>query len=283
VKPNASTFPHRNGFAMHADLAHPRLRELRALCLREQEAFGEVPHLDWSRQWEYPFVLANLPEDGAGTKILDASCGYRFFSPLLARRGFEVYACDLDAKVGPRYDALSAQHGVAIEFERQNLEKMSYPDELFEHICCISVLEHARDPAAITREFRRCLKPGGSLLLTFDVSADGDRDISVSGARDLLDLLHDDFVPAMPFSGEDRLEEAFLSNADDVLRTPWFRRHQPELLPWRFVSRSGLKNMLRGRFGRPFYDLAVIGLVLYKGDASRLTFHPADLRLRRNS
>jgi len=143
---------------------------------------------------------------------------------------------------------------------------MSYPDEVFEHICCISVLEHARDPAAIAREFQRCLKPGGSLLLTFDVSADGDRDISVARARDLLGLLHDDFVFATPFSGEDYLDETVLSHADDVLRTPWFRRHQPELLPWRFVSRSSLKNLLRGKFGRPFYDLAVIGLVLYKGE-----------------
>ena len=173
-------------------------------------------------------------------------------------------ACDLDASIGPRYDALRVRHDIAIEFECQDLAKMTYPDEAFEHICCISVLEHARDPAAIAREFRRCLKPGGSLLITFDVSADGDRDISVAGASELLDLLDEEFVPATPFSGEDYLEEARLSHADDVLRTRWFRRHQPELLPWRFVSRSSLKNMLRGRFGRPFYDLAVIGLVLYK-------------------
>ena len=266
MKSSAPSFPHRNGFAMHADLANPRLRELRALCLREQEAFGEEPHLDWSRQWEYPFVLANLPEDGAGSKILDAGCGYRFFAPLLARREFEVSACDLDASIGPRYDVLRARHGLAIEFECQDLAKMTYSDEAFEHICCISVLEHAPDSAAIAREFRRCLKPGGSLLLTFDVSAAGDRDISIAGAIELLDLLDAEFVPATPFSGEEYLDEARLSRADEVLRTPWFRRHQPEQLPWRFVSRSSLKNMLKGRFGRPFYDLAVIGLVLYKGE-----------------
>ena len=44
----------------------------------------------------------------------------------------------------------------------------------------------------------------------------------------------------------------------------WFRRYRPEMLPWRFVSRAGLKNLLRGRLGRPFFDLAVIGLVLRK-------------------
>ncbi len=266
MKPSQPSFPHRNGFAMHADLAHPRLRELRALCLQEQEALGEAPHLDWSRQWEYPFVLANLSEDGAGRKILDAGCGYRFFAPLLARRGFEVSACDLDGSIGPRYDALRERHGLAIEIECQDLAKITNSDEAFEHICCISVLEHAPDPAAIAREFRRCLMPGGSLLLTFDVSAAGDRDISIPGAIELLDLLDAEFVPATLFSGEEYLDEARLSRADEVLRTSWFRRRQPELLPWRFVSRSSLKNMLKGRFGRPFYDLAIIGLVLYKGE-----------------
>jgi len=49
-----------------------------------------------------------------------------------------------------------------------------------------------------------------------------------------------------------------------VLRTDWFRRHRPELLPWRFISRASLKNLLRGKLGRPFFDLAVVGLVLRK-------------------
>jgi SAM-dependent methyltransferase len=283
VKSDAPGFPHRNGFAMHADLGHPRLRELRTLCLHEQEGFGEAPHLDWSRQWEYPFVLANLPENGAGSRILDAGCGYRFFAPLLARRGYEVYACDLDASIGARYDALCARHDVAVEFERQDLEKMTYSDGVFEHICCISVLEHARDPAAIAREFRRCLKPGGSLLLTFDVSASGDRDISVAGAKELLALLGEEFTAATPFCGEGYLDEARLPLADEVLRTSWFRHHQPELLPWRFISRSSLRNMLKGRFGRPFYDLAVIGLVLYKDQEADPRLGSADAASKRTA
>jgi SAM-dependent methyltransferase len=258
------SFPHRNGFALRGDLRNPRLRRLLRLCLQESESFGGPARLGWSRQWEYPYVLGNLPEDGTGKRILDAGCGYRFFAPMLARRGFEVDACDFDASIGPKYDEIAAQYDLAIGFTQQDLSKMTYADETFDYASCISVLEHVRDRAEIVREFRRCLKPGGTLLLTFDVSVRGDREIPVEGAKDLIELLEEEFTPATPFVGREYLDEAVLSSADDVLRTEWFRRHRPELLPWRFISRASLANMLRGRFGRPFFHLAVAGLALQK-------------------
>lgn len=256
-----SDFPHRNGFAFRADLEDPTLRRLLRACLQENESFCGATRLGWSRQWEYPFVLANLPEDGTGARILDAGSGYRFFTPLLAKRGFEVDACDLDGSIGPKVDEVAARDDLPIEFTRQDLAKLTYPDDHFDFICCISVLEHSRDPAAIVCEFRRCLKPGGKLLLTFDVSVDGLRDIPISAARGLLRLLDEELTPATPFVGGEYLDEAVLSRADEVLRTAWFRRYQPELLPWGFLSRATLQNLKRGRIGRPFFDLAVVGVV----------------------
>jgi SAM-dependent methyltransferase len=264
MAPGELEFPHRNGFALHADLGHPRLRRLLRLCAQENESFTGETRFDWSRQWEYPFVLANLPSEGIGRRILDAGSGYRFFAPMLARRGFEVDACDLEASIGPKYDEIAAQYDLAIEFTQQDLSKMTYPDESFDCISCISVLEHARNRVEIVREFRRCLKAGGTLLLTFDVSVGGERDIPLPAAKELIDLLEDEFAPATPFAGRQYLDPAILSRADEVLRTEWFRRYRPELLPWRFISRAGLTNLLQGRIGRPFFDLAVVGLVLQK-------------------
>jgi SAM-dependent methyltransferase len=211
-------------------------------------------------------VLANLPSDGIGRRILDAGSGYRFFAPLLARRGFDVDACDLDASIGPKYDEKAAQFDLAIDFSQQDLAKLTYADGRFDHICCISVLEHARDPVAIVREFHRCLKIDGTLLLTFDVSVRGDRDVPIAAARDLVALLEQEFVLDPPFAHPSLFDPEVLVESEEVLRTEWFRRYHPDLLPWRFVSRAGLKNLMRGRIGRPFFDLAVIGLVLRKVD-----------------
>ena len=261
-------FPHRNGFALHADLQHPTLKRNLRPCLQENEEFSGESHFDWSRQWEYPFVLANLPAEGAGRRLLDAGSGYRFFAPMLARRGFEVDACDLDASIGPKYDEIAARYDVAIEFAQQDLSKLTYADESFDFICCISVLEHTREPAEIVREFKRCLKTEGSLLLTFDVSVHGDRDIPLSAAKELVDLLEEEFEPAARFSGRHYFDAAVLAESEEVLRTRWFRTYQPERLPWRFISRAGLRNLMRGRIGRPFFDLAVVGLVLRKTNQS---------------
>jgi len=268
VSPDAAGFPQRNGFALHADLQHPVLKRFLHLCREEDELLVGGARFDWSRQWEYPFVLANLPEDGLDRRILDAGSGYRFFTPLLARRGFDVDACDLDAAIGPKYDEIAAQYDLSIEFAQQDLAKLTYPADCFDHICCISVLEHTRDPAAILQEFHRCLKPGGTLLLTFDVSIHGDRDIPVAKAQDLVEQLERSFTPVTPFANPQYFDAALLAESDEVLRTSWFRRYHPELLPWRFVSRAGLRNLLRGRIGRPFFDLTVIGLVLRKDGQS---------------
>jgi len=259
-------FPRRNGFALHSDLQHPVLKRFLRQCQEEGETLMGSSRLDWSRQWEYPFVLANLPSDGIGRRILDAGSGFRFFAPLLARRGFDVEACDLDPSIGPKYDEVAARFDLSIDFSQQDLAKLTFPDDCFDHICCISVLEHAQDPVAIVRGFRRCLKVGGTPLLTFDVSVGGDRDIPIDAARDLVDVLEREFAPVTPFEDRSLFAPAVLGESEEVLRTEWFRRYQPELLPWRFVSRAGLRNLLRGRIGRPFFDLTVIGLVLRKED-----------------
>jgi len=258
------TFPNRNGFALRSDLRDPKLQEYLRVCLQENESFCGRASLYWSRQWEYPYVLANLPADGTGKRILDAGCGYRFFAPLLAKRGFEVDTCDLDASIGPKYDEIAARHDIAIEFTQQDLATLSYADETFDFICCIGVLEHARDRAAIVRELRRCLKPGGMLLLTFGVSVHGEREISIAGTKELIHLLEQELIPMTPFCYSSHLDESVLSRDEEVLRTEWYRRHRPELLPWRIISRASLQNLRRGRFGRPFFDLAVVGLALSK-------------------
>lgn len=259
-------FPHRNGFALHRDLQHPLLKQYRRLCREESETLTGSKRLDWSRQWVYPYVVANLPADGLGRRVLDVGSGYSFFAPLLARRGFDVDACALDGSIGPKYDEIAAQYDIAIDFSQQELAALSFSDERFDHICCIGVLDHVRDPGPIVREFRRCLKVGGTLLLAFDVSVRGDREIPVAAARDLVEFLEEEFSLVTPFENRSLLDAGLLVESEEVLRTEWFRRYQPDLLPWRFISRAGLKNLLRGRVGRPFFDLSVIGLILRKED-----------------
>jgi SAM-dependent methyltransferase len=53
------------------------------------------------------------------------------------------------------------------DFKRADFDKdvFPWPDESFEGITCMHVVEHLQDPAHLMRESRRLLKPGGKLYV----------------------------------------------------------------------------------------------------------------------
>ena len=64
-----------------------------------------------------------------------------------------------------------------VEFVGADLRKLPQPGNHFDIIYCLSVLEHTRGYPEILLELRRVLRPGGTLVVTFDLSLDGDSDI----------------------------------------------------------------------------------------------------------
>ncbi len=62
----------------------------------------------------------------------------------------------------------------ALRLEVEDATKLTYPDESFNHVTCVSVIEHVGpggDEKAV-REMWRVLKPGGVLHLTTDVASE---------------------------------------------------------------------------------------------------------------
>jgi SAM-dependent methyltransferase len=53
-----------------------------------------------------------------------------------------------------------------VEFTAGSIDALPYPDQYFEMINCLDVLEHTYDPAKIIQQFSRVLKPGGHLFIT---------------------------------------------------------------------------------------------------------------------
>jgi SAM-dependent methyltransferase len=56
---------------------------------------------------------------------------------------------------------------------QEDLTRLSFPDDAFDLIICVHVLEHIDDDASAIRELRRVLKPGGLSLIM--VPIDGTR------------------------------------------------------------------------------------------------------------
>ncbi len=111
-------------------------------------------------------TLANIP---AGAKILDAGAGelkYKTFCDHLTYTSQDF----------GQYDGQGNKEGKQTKnWDNSRLDIVSditsipLPDESFDAIMCIEVLEHIPEPAKAIEEFKRLLKPGGHLVLTAPV------------------------------------------------------------------------------------------------------------------
>jgi hypothetical protein len=94
-------------------------------------------------------------------------------------------------------------------------------------------LEHTQDYSRILEEFARVVRPGGTVIVSFDISLDGDRDISISGAIDLLGQASKIFES---ISIGNAREILLASTWGDSFTTKQAQKLDPSLLPWRYPS-----------------------------------------------
>lgn len=104
----------------------------------------------------YPKVMSLLPR--APSRILDAGAGHGRFCRLAADAGHAVEACDYSPE-------LFRVPGVP--FHRAELnDSIPLPDDQFDCVVSIEVLEHLENHARFIRECVRVTKPGGLLIFT---------------------------------------------------------------------------------------------------------------------
>jgi SAM-dependent methyltransferase len=220
-----------------------------------QASYGWVadPLHQWSRQYEYPFVLQRILDElqrrnGASVDVLDAGSGATFFPYQLESvlPGGSITCCDYDASLAPIFDAVNRERESAVRFEQADLRKLPFDEASFDIVYCISVLEHTNSYGEIAREFHRVLRPGGLLVATYDIGLDGVSEISPREAR----ALNESVVAT--FGNSDLADGAF-DLPGDAITSASIGRRQPELLPWRYPLLSFLKTTLkRKRLPRRF-------------------------------
>jgi len=142
-------------------------------------AEGRFPgtQLYGSRLWEYPFaILASDPQPGM--TCADVGCGRTPFTVYLASQpGLKVTGFDPDLFAGPVRDSAFGMNeefirSTGLEFCNSGMERLDAPDNHFDRVFCLSVIEHLDADTARKgiREMARVLKPGGRLILTVDVA-----------------------------------------------------------------------------------------------------------------
>lgn len=216
-----------------------------------QKTYGWVqdPLHQWSRQWEYPFILQYIEQqlsqnEYGSPQILDAGSGITFFPYFLKNRspGASVTCCDYDSSLDRVFShvgqSLPPQSQVA--FHCAPLQKLPFDDERFSIVYCISVLEHTTDYLAVVREFHRVLKPGGLFLATFDIALDGISEILPTEADRLHECILSRFRLSEPTPNPSEVPS-------DGITSRNIGEADPSLLPWRYPFLSMIKSALKRR------------------------------------
>ena len=200
----------------------------------------------WSRRWEYLWVTERFDElvreRGDSTLgVLDAGSGLTYFAHWLAHEfpSLRIECCDRDPRSADAAKRLVPPASPLVTYSTQDLAALSYEDDRFDAVNCVSVLEHTDRHEEIVDEFARVLAPGGSLILTIDISLDGRWQIPVDRARKLLEALERRFEREQDYFAQ---LEAF--DAERMLTTEHARRTDPTLLPWKYPSlRDAWRNL----------------------------------------
>ena len=162
----------------------PVVEDICKLCGMEQKPitehiYGEEGiYLRSSKQWEYPFALewiANMREENGPLHIADVGGGRGALAWYLAQKGHQVAVYDPDYSQGSndkdlnrRYMQFAKRQGYVAEFG----SAFNIPEEdgCFNVVLSISVVEHLPHKLYALKEMLRVLKPGGRLIITYDLT-----------------------------------------------------------------------------------------------------------------
>ncbi len=114
---------------------------------------------DEQRRRETVFHLCRA---GLGQNVLEIGSGSGWFAIEMARRGFDTTAIDLSEKNLDRIREMEP----SVTTKVGDAYNLPFEEERFDWIVCNEVLEHLEHPANALAEWRRFLKPGGSVLVT---------------------------------------------------------------------------------------------------------------------
>jgi SAM-dependent methyltransferase len=97
----------------------------------------------------------------ARSPVLDIGTGTGWLALHLAAWGHEVTAADWDDRARENFHANAAIAGLDIAIDKENVSELSYADEQFGSVFCVSVLPCVENLEGALAELRRVLRPGG--------------------------------------------------------------------------------------------------------------------------
>jgi 2-polyprenyl-3-methyl-5-hydroxy-6-metoxy-1,4-benzoquinol methylase len=208
------------------------------------------PLHNWSRIWEYPYVYSKI-EDCLMTingkvRILDAGSGITFF-PYYIKSCYPtsmVFCCDCEENLEDSFNKVNSIQDYPVNFSVALLEDTKFPDDYFNIVYCISVIEHTNQYQKIIDELYRIIIPGGMLIISFDISIDKKGELKPREVTKLLIHLNNKFNK---YDKKIYQIDTMLSRPD-ILTTQSIYLKNRDLLPWSHPSIAHhIKSIIRGK------------------------------------
>ncbi|MCS6934559.1 MAG: class I SAM-dependent methyltransferase [Chitinophagales bacterium] len=105
------------------------------------------------------FPLENL----RGLTVLEAGCGPGRFTELLVKYGALTHSFDLSHAVDANMENIGRRENYQIA--QADIYAIPYPDEAFDVVCCLGVIQHTPDPEKTIASLWKKVKPGGWLVI----------------------------------------------------------------------------------------------------------------------
>jgi 2-polyprenyl-6-hydroxyphenyl methylase/3-demethylubiquinone-9 3-methyltransferase len=141
------------------------------LAARWWDADGESRPLHDLNPVRLAFIAARLGLRDA--RVADVGCGGGLLSEALAQAGARVAGIDLApevievAKLHLHETNLSAPEPLAIDYRLCSSHELAVAQPAaFDAVCCMELIEHVPDPAALVADLATLVKPGGKLFLS---------------------------------------------------------------------------------------------------------------------
>jgi len=103
-----------------------------------------------------------LPSAASGNILLDAGCGTGYWSEHFSALGFRIYGVDISPEM---IDVAQRKSIPNTDFIVGDITNLPFPNEYFDVVTAITVLEFVDEPLRVVQEMVRCVKKNGIILI----------------------------------------------------------------------------------------------------------------------
>ncbi|MGC1550559.1 MAG: bifunctional 2-polyprenyl-6-hydroxyphenol methylase/3-demethylubiquinol 3-O-methyltransferase UbiG [Rhodanobacter sp.] len=148
-----------------ANVSHDEIARFGKLASRWWDPDGESRPLHDLNPVRAAYVAARV--DLPNAKVADVGCGGGLLSEALARAGAQVTGIDLGEKVIEIAKLHLHESNLNVDYRVQSSAELAVTQpEHFDAVCCMELIEHVPDPAALVADLAAMVKPGGRVFMS---------------------------------------------------------------------------------------------------------------------